>query len=199
MIRKLALGATTLALVFGGMATGIGAGVAQAAAPPVNATGTANCSVTGKIKASPALAIPGTGAPSVLTTKVTITGCTGTSGVLSGKGTFTSNVPTDNCTALATTNPLSASGTIKWKGAVKLNPSTVTFSNSSSTVADPITTNSPGAGTSTITGSFSGQQAIAQYVLDTHVADLTAACLGKGIKKLAFTGAQGASTFNITL
>jgi hypothetical protein len=204
MIRKIALVATTAALAFGGVAAFGATAVGAAAAPPVNAHGTASCSATGKIKVKPALTIPGTGAPATLTVKLTIAGCTGTSGVLSGKGTLTSTFPTDNCTALATLHPVTT-GTIKWKGAVKVNPSTVSFSNSSSTVTDPVTLHlpspgpTPAAGTSSFTGSFAGQHANATFVLDQHIADLTPLCSGKGIKKLSFSGLQGVSHFNVTL
>ena len=196
-VRRIALGASATLLAIGTV-VGMGAGVAGAAKPVVSATGTANCSATGKIKASPALAIPGSNAPATLTTKVTISGCTGTSGVVSGKGTFTSQVPTNNCTALQTTDPLPATGTIKWKGAAKYSPSAITFSDSSSTTSDPITSTAPGSGTSTITGSFANEHALSKEVLDQGVAELLAGCTGKGIKKLSFTGVHGASTFKIT-
>ena len=194
MFRKISLVAASAALTFGAIAGS--AGVAHAAAPPINATGTANCTAVGKIKASPALTIPATSGLTTVTTKVTISGCTGTSPVLSGKGTFVSTAPTNNCTSLGALHPFASTGTIKWKGTVKVNPSTVHFSDQSSTLVDPLVSNAPGSGTSTVSGSFSGQHASAHYLLDQHQADLGTACTGKGIKKLSFSGA---STFKITL
>lgn len=205
MIRRIALSATAAALAFGSVVAL--AGPAGAAVTPVNASGTANCSVSGKAKINPPL----TNAVVLrtITVKATLSGCTGTSGVTSGKATLTetSASPSNGCTGLAS-GLNSVSGSIKWKGATKYNLSAISFSNGESTLGAnigfrlPSNGPTPAAGTSTFgAGSFAGEHAVATATLDLNLAGFLAACpgpKGKGIKKLAFTGLLGPSTFNIT-
>lgn len=202
MIRRIAVVATAASMAFGGFA--VAAGTAGAAAPPINAIGTANCSVVGKAKISPAL----TNDVLIRTTtvKATLT-CTGTSGVTGGKATIatTSATPANGCTGLAS-GLGSFTGSIKWKGAVKYNVSTVSFSNGASVLGTvigfrlPSNGLTPPAGTSTFAGSFAGEHAVSNVTLDQTLATFLASCPGpklKGIKKLSFTGINGGSTFNI--
>jgi hypothetical protein len=199
MFRRVALAAAAASIALGGLA--LTAGAAGAAAPPINASGALNCTAVGKAKISPAL----TSAAVIRTTtaKVTLT-CTGPSGVTSGKSTLvsTSQTAQNGCTGLAS-GLGQFSGPTKWKGAVKVNPSTVTFSNGNADFANsgfflPSQGPNPPAGTSTITGSFGGQHATAHVILDIDLATFTSQCNSpKGIKKLTFTGARGQSTLNI--
>jgi hypothetical protein len=202
MLRRFAVVATAASIAFGGFA--VAAGAAGAAPVVVNAHGSANCSASGKAKISPAL----TNAVLIRTTtvKVTLT-CTGTSGVTGGKATIatTSATAQNGCTGLAS-GLGTFTGTIKWKGAAKYNPSTVAFSNGEAVIGTnigfrlPSDGPTPAAGTSSFTGSFQGEHAISNVVLDIGFSDYLAACPGpknKGIKKLSFTGVRGPSTFNI--
>jgi hypothetical protein len=128
MIRKiLLLGAA--AVVPAGLI--VGAGVASAGAPPVDAThATLTCTtVSGSAKFSPAITTNEAAGSTKTTVKAKLGGCTasGVAGltVSSGKtsGSFTSNphaAGTNGCTALAGTSPQTGSLTTKWKTSPKL-------------------------------------------------------------------------------
>jgi hypothetical protein len=193
VVRKIVLIGSAVALGFGLFGTG-----AAHAAEKVNASGTLNCTISGKIKLSAPLTFGGAAAPSTLTAKIASTGCTGTSGISSVKGQYIATLPSQDCTALAlATYPSSTFSTkVKYKGAAKYNPSATTFSTGSFTGADPIVLDVPGAGTATTTGSFAGQSMSIQLRLNESATVFAGACGPKtkgvkpsgGLKKMSFGG-----------
>jgi hypothetical protein len=133
--RKLVLGCAVLALPVG-MITVVGVQAASAGSPPVTGTGTVSCTgATGLLGFKPPLTFSGS-SPETASIKVTLHGCHagGTTNVTtsnfngSGKGSLSTS--TNNCTALAGTQPVSGSVTIKWTGkagTAKLNTTTLTL------------------------------------------------------------------------
>jgi hypothetical protein len=178
------------------MLAAVGAGTAYAKAPPVNAAGTLNCTITGKTKLSPAYLFTGT-SPATATQHVTLSNCTGTSGVTSGKGTIISNT-TNSCVAPS----VGATGTFKWKGAAKYATSTIQFAPGTVSGSTVITTSAP---STSISGSFQGEAATQSSVQDQTVSQFITSCSPKtkgvkgsgGLKKESYTGVNGPSTFTI--
>jgi hypothetical protein len=192
MVRRIAVIAAVVAVACGTL----GVGVASAKGAPADAHGSANCSISGKIKIAPGLLFGGHSAGgSLFQAKVKGT-CTGSSGVMSVKGNLTTRLPTNDCTALASTPfPASDFGPVKWKGTSKYTGSTLHFTTGSFTFTDPISLSLPGSGTSSVaSGSFSGQHPTMTLVINEKAADLATACGKKGLKKMSFAGAS-----NITI
>jgi hypothetical protein len=196
MLRRLALVGAAIAL---GLAT-LAVPAAEAAAP-VNASGTLDCTINGKVKISPKLQFGGTSpGGSLFHAKVKGT-CTGSSGVTSVKGDLKAQLPTNDCTALATGGfPAATFGPVKYKGGGKYTGSSTSFSPGGTfSVSDPITLNLPGAGVSSVgSGSFAGESPTMTLVFDQGASELATACGPKqkgvkasgGLKKLTFGGAS---------
>jgi hypothetical protein len=178
----------------------LGTPAAQAAAP-VDASGTLDCALTGKVKISPKLVFGGN-APggSLFHAKIKGT-CTGSSGVKSVKGDLKARLPTNDCTALALQPfPASTFGPVKYKGSGKYTGSSTNFTAGGTfTTTDPITLNLPGAGTSSVSsGSFVGEDPTMTLVFNESAQTLANACGPKqkgvkpsgGLKKLSFGGAS---------
>ena len=185
-MRKILATAALATLSLGAVALPASAGA------PVNASGTVSCNETGSIKFKPGLTIPGTG-PATLATKLTFAGCTGTGDgatIASGGGKGAASMSGNGCTDLQTSPPVTIT-TIKWKGSKKLNTSVITNTHNESdlTGATLVLTN-----TGTITGSFAGSTFTEHVTTSSTVADLIAACGGKGLK--GFTYSSG--TFSIS-
>ena len=200
MIRRIAIGATAASLALSGLA--IFAQPAFAAKPTITATGSATCSITGKLKISPPLTNTNT-VPSTVTGKLKGT-CTGTTegGVSPAKikiGLTQHGTAAGTCNALAagSTDPFTLA--VTWKGSGgHINPSTATvkgfqlsgtpnfgFDLPNSTATVPKTT---------VTGSYPGVGTVTAHahiaVPDTSVCNATTKSNGtvkaaKGIKKIA--------------
>ena len=199
MARRFTAFTAALALTLGvGVAFATGAG---AAAAPVDAHGTLTCSVSGKVKFSTPLTFGSTAGPSAFTAKMKSISCSGSSGVTSFKGTFSAQLSSSDCNALAATGLPAASITgTKLKGASKYNPTTINFAAGGSfTASNPITMDEPGAGPlSTATGSFAGQHPTLHLVFDQTVTTLATNCQPKtkgvkgsgGLKKMSFNASS---------
>jgi hypothetical protein len=196
MLRRIALVGVAAALGF----AMLGVPAAEAAAP-VNASGTLDCAISGKIKIAPPLVFGGnTPGGSLFIAKVSGT-CTGSSGVKSVKGNLKARLPTNDCTALAAAPfPAATFGPVKYKGGGKYTGSNTNFTAGGSfTFSDPITLSLPGAGTSSVgSGSFVGQNPSMTIVIDQSAESLATACQPKtkgvkgsgGLKKMSFSGAS---------
>jgi hypothetical protein len=124
--------------------------------------------------------------------------CSGTSGVTAVKGNFMTRLPSNDCTALATTAfPASDFGPVRFTGpGAKYTKSTTTFSGGEFGTSDPVSLAVPGTGgSSTIeSGSFAGQTATMTFVMDQTVNDFITGCGPKqkgvkgsgGLKKMTF-------------
>lgn len=199
MARRLVSLTSIVALTVGmGVVTATGA---SAAGAPVDAHGSLHCSVSGKVKFSPTpLTFGGPATPTTFTAKVKSTTCSGSSGVTSFKGTFSAPLPTSDCNTLASGNmPATTLGPAKVKGATKYNPTTVHYTAGGTIVpANPITMDEPGAGSSTVTGSFAGQHPALHLVFDQTASTLATNCQPKtkgvkgsgGLKKMSFNTAS---------
>jgi hypothetical protein len=193
--RFLSIGAA-VALALG--ASVAGATAASAAKPVVNASGSLHCTITGKVKVAPTpLTFGGPATPTTMTAKIKSGTCTGSSGVTSFKGNYIANLPTSDCTALAiSTFPPSSITNAKLKGASKYNLTTLSFSTATFTAANPITFDAPGAGTSSASGSFAGQEPTVHLTLDQSAETFATNCQPKtkgvkgsgGLKKMSFSG-----------
>jgi hypothetical protein len=193
MLRKLVLVGSAVALGL----TVLGGGVADAAKPKVNASGALTCSISGKAKITPPLQFGASGTSS-FQTKLKSLSCSGSSGVTAFKGTLTATLPSD-CASILTFPAASISQKVKLKGTQKFNPTAISFTAGGTfTVADPIVLNLPGAGSSSATGSFAGQQPalmlVAQQGVDTFAANCQPKTKGVkgsgGLKKMTFTSAS---------
>ncbi|MGZ4688109.1 MAG: hypothetical protein ACXVKA_05595 [Acidimicrobiia bacterium] len=184
---------------------GLGAASASAATPKVNASGTANCTLSnGKAKIHPALMNGGTATSVAFKFKASLS-CSGSSGVTSGKIKATGTATSNDCAALANNGLPQTTSTVKWKGVGKYNPSTIVASNGNAevgaaiTIHVPSTGSNPPPGTTTITGSFAGEHAISTLVTDqTTVAFADACGSKKGLKGFTFNGVNGPSTLKIS-
>ena len=195
-MRKIILIGSVVAV---GVAT-LGVGTASAA-PPVNATGTLHCAITGKAKYSPPLSRGSGAASSQLKMRLVGTGCTGTSGITSIKGKLTAEIPVGSCNHFA--DPYASQLVVKFKGAAKYTSSTTSFT-SSELVPEyeaPATVNLPGSGSSFVgAGSFAGRHPTLKLVFDQTGARIGYDCYApKGkehlLKKLAVIGG---SSFDIS-
>jgi hypothetical protein len=193
MFRRLVVVGSAMAVGF----TLFGGGTAGAGAPPVNASGSLTCAISGKGKISPPL-VTGAAGTSQFTAKLKSSSCSGSSGVTSFKGTLTATLPT-NCLGILTFPAASVSQKVKLKGNQKFNPTALSFTAGGAfTVADPILLNLPGAGSSSATGSFAGQNPALTLVAAEGVAQFATNCQPKtkgvkgsgGLKKMTFTGAS---------
>lgn len=196
MKRKILAGVSAAALGLTGLA--LTAGSAQAAKPPVNASGTLSCTLkTGKVKISPPLLFFGTAGAATFKTKINTVSCSGTSGITSFKGELNATLPTNDCFALAAQPFPGATITkTKLKGTGKYNPANVTFTAGSTfTAANPIVMDMPGGGTSTISGgSFAGQSLSLHLVYEQPAETFATNCTAKtkglkgsgGLKKMSF-------------
>ena len=204
MIRRMAAVAGAVAMGLSGVALTAG-NVSAMPTPPVNASGSLHCAITGKVKIVPPLLFGGASPSATFTAKVKSTSCTGTSGVTSVKGTFSAVLATNDCIGLAALPfPMSAFGPVKYKGAAKYNTSTVSFTSGAFTVADPILLSAPGGGTSSVaSGSFVGQQPSLTFAFEQPAATFATNCQAKtkgvkgtgGLKKMTFSGS---SSFDIS-
>ena len=201
MIRKIAVAAATAALALGGIA--VTAGTAGAAKPPpFNAHGNLHCSITGKVKITPALTNANT-LPSTTSGKLKGT-CSGTSGnaavTPSGVKASVSSVGTSagNCTSLATpgSTPFTVALSYKALGG-KINPSTVVFPGLTPVIGATLGFQ---LNNGDVTGSYAGNNnADATATLAETLAGVTPLCSpttlpsgktkpAKGIKKLTVVG-----------
>jgi hypothetical protein len=199
MARRLISLTAAVALTLGaGIVTATGASAAKA--PPSDAHGSLHCSVSGKVKISPPLMFGSTAGPATMTAKAKSISCSGSSGVTSIKGSFSAALPSSDCNVLASGNmPASTFGPAKVKGAAKHNATTFHYGAGGAIVpANPITLDEPGSGSSTVTGSFAGQDPELHLVFDQSAAVLGTACQPKtkglkgsgGLKKMSFNAAS---------
>ena len=187
-MRKILATAAMATLAAGALAVPASAGA------PINGTGTLACSASGSAKIKPALTMAGSG-PSATSVKATLSSCAGTGDgatIASGSAKGGSTSTTSTCTGLAsgTTN---MTLTTKWKGSVKLNATTVSY-----TTLTPDLTGTNVAfslGGSVTAGSFNGEAVVTAATTGSTVADFLAACGGKGVKGFTITG--GLSTIGI--
>jgi hypothetical protein len=200
MMRKLALTITGAALAF----STLGTGAAHAMTVPVDASGTAHCTVAGTATLRPGLVIGGTATTVSFLLHAQLT-CSGASGVVRGKLVANGTTSTNDCLS-EDSPPTFGTVTVKWsKPRAKLNPSTITATNGLATISASdllIQVPSPGptppAGTTSITGSFAGEHAVASLVTDQSGTDFISGCaIKKGVKKLTFSGINGPSTLDI--
>ncbi len=198
MISRVGIGAAALALVLALALGGVvlTAGNAQAVKPRFNASGTAHCTVRGKGKYTPGIrTTPRAAVVWSFTGKLTCsTGTTGNSSVRITSGTVKAvSVPsTRSCTA----TPLPrVTADIKWKAVGgRVNPTHVVWSaGTTSTAGSRITTDLPGGGTTTVTGSYAGASAPAHLVGD--VISFAPCSVTRGIKTYLVSGS---STLNVT-
>ena len=183
----------------------LGAGVvtttgASAASAPVDAHGSLHCSVSGKVKFSPTpLTFGGPATPTSFSAKVKSISCSGSSGVTSLKGVFAAALPTSDCNALGAALPATTFGPAKVKGATKYNPTTIHYTAGGTIVpTNPISMTEPGAGSSTVAGSFAGQHPTIHLVFDQTVVSLATSCTPKtkglkgsgGLKKMSFNASS---------
>ena len=172
------------------------AGPASALAPPpFNAWGTVRCSMSGTHLIKPGITF--TAKPNVFESfKATLTCSTGTTGqsavtITGGKITASAMPGTTSCSSAASP-PFFAQ--IKWTArGGRVTPTTIVWYGSTNT-------SSPRVGRSfsavaDVKGSYAGGTARASIVSD--VAGLAACNTIGGLKKFGFTGAGGASTFEI--
>jgi hypothetical protein len=171
--------------------------------PPVNGTGTLQCTVNAKITYSPALKANGTATSETVTLKSKLINCGGTGDggrVSNGKSiVVTTGDTTNDCAKVlggaggGTTPP----GTISWKGSSpKVNPSTgVTLGASTTNTSGPaITVDSSGG--SVGGGSFMGDSVSTHSVITESLALITSKCQSKGGLKALHINPSG-STFTL--
>jgi hypothetical protein len=195
--RLISLSAVVVLTLGAGIVTATGAGAKGA---PLDVHGSLHCTVSGKVKFSPTpLTFGGPATPTTFSAKVTSGTCTGSSGVTSLKGTFSAPLPSSDCAALGGAMPATTLGPAKLKGAAKYNASTTHYTAGGAIVAaDPITMTEPGAGSSTVTGSFSGQHPTLHLVFDQTAVSLATSCQPKtkgvkgsgGLKKMSFNSSS---------
>jgi hypothetical protein len=199
MTSKIALLAAAGALVV----AWAGGRVAHAAG--IQGVGTVGtCTLTGKAGIKPGLVFGGAVTP--VTTKFSgkLTACSGGSGdganVVGGKlKAVINSTGVNDCLALATVGLAAFSTNVKWKvapGTPKLLPTTTNIAATppGNIIVGPVAIAIHLAGTNDPLGSFGGNATTAVAVTDQTVADFTAACGGKGVKKFTFTGLNGASS-----
>ncbi len=185
-----------LALAFAGSAV-----VAPRGTHSVTFKGSATCSISGSITATPPLTT--NRAAHTLSLHASLSHCTGntsengvtiTGGVLTAKG-----MATGSCTSLTAGTQ---SGTVSWTaggaGAALTKQSFSNASVSASSNTGIITVKLPGSGgTSKATGSFAGSKSTLTAVVDQTESMLTSECLGSGVSKLTFTGKNGKSSITV--
>lgn len=192
--RFISVGAVLALTLTLGVVTASGA--SAAASPPVNASGSLHCSISGKVKFTTPLLFGVNSGPSTFVAKFKSGSCTGSSGVISLKGTFSAQLPSSDCLALASSNlPAATVSQTKLKGAGKYNPTTIGYAAGGTfTPTTPITMDEPGVGSSSTTGSFVGQHPTLHLVFDQGASTLAANCTAKtkglkgsgGLKKMSF-------------
>jgi hypothetical protein len=183
------------------VALALGAGVvaaeaASAKGAPVAAHGSLHCSISGKVKFSVPLLFNVNSGSSTFTAKMKSISCTGSSGVTSFKGDLTAQLPSSDCLALASSNlPAATIVKAKVKGAGKYLAPGISFAAGGTFTANtPITMDEPGVGSSSVTGSFAGQDPAVHLVFDQGAAALATNCTAKtkglkgsgGLKKMSF-------------
>ncbi|MGZ6996003.1 MAG: hypothetical protein ACXVIM_12390 [Acidimicrobiia bacterium] len=196
MIRRFAIAATAVAIASGGLLA-TGSTFAGAAKPaPFDASGAVHCTGPGKVKLSPPL----TNTPAAGTRTINgkfLWNCTnGGAGsptgnpavtVRTGKMTVTASAPgSDTCSTLLGTSPTTFTTDTKWKSSGgKVNPSHIVWSNVNGTSTG---FDLPGTGgTSTVTGSYAGENATAHAAISSaELSALASKCSGKGIKVIHF-------------
>jgi hypothetical protein len=194
MMRRFVVSAAAVALVTGGLVVG-GVTTASAGKPTVTATGSVSCGApgSGKAKIKPPIKLAAQPGTRTTTSKFKVT-CTGTTGnalvtPISAKITSTSTTAAVSCVDLqaAGETPLQSVLDIKWKASGgKINPTHIVFTSTlNGTPASGATFPGP-TGTSIVTGSYAGNDALSTVVNIDPVQTLIDACLGKGIKKLNF-------------
>lgn len=197
MIRRVVVAATAVTLGLAGLvATGAGpAGAAKS--PPFDAVGAVHCAGPGKVKITPPLSnTAGVGIRTIIG-KFNLNCTNGGAGsptgnpavkVVTGKMTVNAPSPASNtCATLLGTSSTSFTADILWKSAGgKVNPTHIVWSNFNGTATG---FDLPGtAGTSTVTGSYGGENAVAHAGIPAAVlAGLASACSGSGIKKINFS------------
>jgi hypothetical protein len=174
MLRKIGMTAAAVAIGFAGVAAL--ASPASAGKPVLGAaTGNVTCQITAKVKISPPLSdsviAPNT-TPSTTTAKTKSTSCTSSGGTIGtfmtggkAKGLVTSTgTEPGTCTGLAAPGDTPFTAVVTWKPAgAKADPSNITFANVGATEAlDGFllpAAGEAGKGTSTVSGSFAGNDA----------------------------------------
>jgi hypothetical protein len=207
MIRKMALTAAAASLALAGLVATAGpAAAGKVALGNATTSGVISCSITGKVKFSPALSNINT-QPSTTTAKTKSTACTGTptggpGPIIKAKGLVTSvGTEPGTCSGLTEEGDTPFSAVITWKSTgATLNSSNVTFQNvGPSGLGFNLPSNGEaGKNTSVVTGSFAGEGAWAHADIDSGpVIDALTQPGGcdpnekgkaKGIKKLTITG-----------
>ncbi len=203
MVRKLGMTAVAVALTFGGLATF--AGPAFAGKPALNnATGNVTCNIIGKVKIVPPLTNVNT-QPSTTTAKIKSTSCSATGGTIgqygitkAKAGVISTGTEPGTCSGVLEPGSTPFTATISWKsGGASLNGSTVTFANvgPQGDGFDLPSNGAAGKATSTVGGSFSGNDAWSHASIDLgQVASQLATCdpnekgKVKGITKITVTG-----------
>jgi beta-glucanase (GH16 family) len=163
--------------------------------PPFNAWGTVRCSMKGAHTIKPGI----TAAPKpnvIETVKATLScsaGSTGQSAVTLKSGRLTA---TSLPAALSCSSPLSPplAATIRWTAiGGRVNPTKIVWIGSNNTSSPRVGRTYPRS--TTVTGSYAG--GVAPMATVSDVVGQAACATAGGLKKFAFTGAGGASTFEI--
>lgn len=175
-----------------------GVTTASAGKPLVTAVGSVTCGApgSGKAKINPPFTLsPGGAGPRVTTSKFKTT-CTGTTGnplvtPISAKIGAVSTSANSNTTCAELQTPAETATTtvvnIKWKATGgKINPTTIIFTTLQGGVPAMGFTSPGPTGTSIVTGSYAGNDAVSTVIVADSIQSLTDKCLGKGIKKLNF-------------
>jgi len=203
MNRRIAVAATAVACGLGGLVAA-GSSVAGAAKPPpFDATGTVSCKGPGKVKLTPPLSNTPQAGTRTIVGKFNWN-CTANGGGTTGNPAVKVNTgkmavsatasASDTCSTLLGTINVPFTADVKWKTAGgKVNPSHIVWSNVDGSASG---FDLPGTGgTSTVSGSYAGENATAHASINPNVlASLASKCDGKGIKKINF---DPSSTFSI--
>jgi hypothetical protein len=205
MFRRITVAAAVTALGLGGLLAA-GSPLASAAKPPpFDATGTVHCTGPGKIKLTPPLTNTAQAGQRTANGKFNLNCTNGGAGsptgnpavkVNTGKVTVSSTQSASGtCATLLGTGTASFVADIKWKTAGgKINATHVVWSNYDATANG---FDLPGTGgTSTVTGSYAGEDAVAHAAISSQeLASLASKCDGKGIKNIKFFPS---STFDLS-
>jgi hypothetical protein len=205
MFRRMTVAAAVAALGLGGLLAA-GAPIASAAKPPpFNASGTVHCTGPGKIKLTPPLTNTPAAGQRTAKGKFQLNCTNGGAGsptgnpavkVNTGKVTVTStSSASGTCSTLLGTNNTPFVADVKWKTAGgKINNTHIVWSNVNGTASG---FDLPGTGgTSTVTGSYAGEDAVAHAAIPSQeLTQLGQKCDGKGIKNIIFSPS---STFNLS-
>ncbi|MCU1426717.1 MAG: hypothetical protein JWL83_717 [Actinomycetia bacterium] len=189
----------TTAIVVGSVAAFVAPTAAAAAAPKTQGVGSVTCSAKGKVTFNPPLTTAGTGGTmEKIKIAVKLSSCSGTGDgatIVGGSTKTLSVVASDDatkCSAVPDWELSMLAVTTRWKastGSPQLANTQDGF-NLTSISANPVTWNYSPAYPGT-TGSFSGDDASAQFVLQQTQAEIDAACASPaGLATLKITNAS---------